>query len=337
MRNTNKWLALVLCVLMLVNTLGITAVATENESPIALRVANAAESGTVQVQILATQAQTVSHGKLVLTFDAGKLAWIDAEPGAAWGGDEYFTWSHNPDEGRFILTFASAEAAAEGVLFTLTFEASGDAVIAIDGRSSYISDVAADLTQEVSTCPSVHLEDVQNIPAEFHTAVDFMVANGYMEGVSGAHFAPAMALDRAMMVTILYRIAGEPPVEGDPAFTDVPADAYCSDAVVWASANGITTGISANLFAPLNKLTRVELVTFLYRFAKYMGYDVTATTDLSAYNDASLIPGYALDGFSWAVAEGIVKGTSATTLDPAATTNRAQICLMVYRLLSQLD
>ena len=337
MRNTKNWLALLLCVLMLVNTLGITASAVQSESPIGLSVTYAAD-GTVQLQILASEARTVADGKLVLTYDAEKLAWLDAEPGAAWGDSEFFTWSHNPNEGALILTFASAEAAAEGVLFTVTFEAAGDAVIAIDGSRSYISDVTADLSQEISTCPSAHFEDLTGFFPEAHEALDFMVANDYMNGMSAAHFAPHMELNRAMMVTILHRIAGEPPVEGDPAFADVPAGVFCSDAVVWASANGITNGVSANLFAPTKALTRAELVTFLYRFAGVMGYDRTATTDLSGYTDASLVlDSFAGEAFAWAVAEGVIKGTSDTTLSPAATTTRAQVCLMGYRLLSAQD
>ena len=220
----------------------------------------------------------------------------------------------------------------------MTFEAAGDAVIAIDGSRSYISDVTADLSQEISTCPSAHFEDLTGFFPEAHEALDFMVANDYMNGMSAAHFAPHMELNRAMMVTILHRIAGEPPVEGAPAFADVPAGVCCSDAVVWAAANGSTNGGSANLFAPTKPLTRAELVIFLYRFAGVMGYDRTAATDLSGYTDASLVlDSFAGEAFAWAVAEGVIKGTSDTPLSPAATTTRAQVCLMVYRLLSAQD
>lgn len=336
MRNTRNWLALLLCVLMLVNTLGITASAVQNESPIGLSVTYAAD-GTVQLQILASEARTVADGKLVLTYDAEKLAWLDAEPGAAWDDSEFFTWSHNPNEGALILTFASAEAAAEGVLFTVTFEAAGDAVIAIDGSRSYISDVTADLSQEISTCPSAHFDDLTGFFPEAHEALDFMVANDYMNGMSAAHFAPHMNLKRAMMITILHRIAGAPTVSGTNNFVDVPAGQFYTDAVIWASTNGITTGVDSTHFAPGRELSRMELVTFLYRFAGEMGYDRTATTDLSGYTDANQIQPFATEAFAWAVAEGVIKGTSDTTLSPAATTTRAQVCLMVYRLLSAQD
>ena len=336
MRNTRKWLVLLLAVVMLVSNLSVTAMAAENESPIVLSVSPAAEPGFTQVQILANKAQTVADGKLVLTYDAEKLTYISAETGAAWGEDAQVTLSVNPVSGKVILAFANADAASEGVLFTLTFTGSTDSVVAIDG-SSYITGVDADLSQEASTCPSAQFVDMQNMLPEIHEAVDYMVAKGYMNGMSGTMFGPNVELNRAMMVTILYRIAGEPAAQGAPAFTDVPAGEFYTAPVVWAVANGITNGVSEHLFAPGKSLTRQELVTFLYRFAKYMQYDVTKTADLSAYTDLNKVQPYAVDAFKWAVASGVVNGTSATTLSPENTTTRAQICIMVQRLLTAQD
>ena len=336
MRNTRKWLVLLLTVVMLVNTLGITAMAAEDESPIALSVA-AWSGSTIQVQILATEAQTVADGKLVLTYDAEALTWLSAEPGAAWGETEYFAWSHNPNdnEGKLILTFASAEAAAEGVLFTLTFEGT-DGVVAIDG-SSYITGVDADLAQEFFTCPSARFTDLAGLYPVAHEAIDFMVANGYMAGMSQTAFGPNVTLNRAMMVTILHSIAGYPAVESAHVFNDVPADAYCAKAVAWAYESGVTSGVSEHMFAPSRTLTRMELVTFLYAFARAQGMDVTASADLSAYTDTDKIQPYALKPFQWAVANGIISGTSETTLSPDATTTRGQVSIMVYRMLSTLE
>lgn len=336
MRNTKRWLVLLLTVVMLVNTLGITAMAAENESPIVLSVSRAANSdSTLQVQILASKPQTVADGKLVLTFDAEKLTCTRAEIGAAWG-EAPLTWSVNRSSGKIILAFASAEAASEGVLFTLTFEAAGDAVVAIDG-SSYITGVDADLTQEINTCPSARFTDLVDLFPEAHDAVDYMVANGYMNGMSQTAFGPHVDLNRAMMVTILYRIAGSPAASGTHPFVDVPDGQFYTDPVIWAVQKGITTGLDAAHFAPGKSVTRQELVTFLHRFAGVMGYDRTATTELSDYTDADLVQPYALEAFQWAVAEGVIKGTTETTLEPEATTTRAQVCLMVCRLLSQQD
>ena len=337
MRNTKKWLVLLLTVMMLVNMMGVSAMAVENESPLGMTVSPASE-GTVQVSILAVKSQIVADGKLVVTYDPAALTYVGTEPGDAWSAPDQVALSVNPKEGKIILVFASAEAANEDVLFNLRF--TGDGIVAVDGSESSITGVDADLSMAIDLCPSAQFVDldslVSNYP-EYHTAFDYIIGSGYMNGVSATHFAPGMELNRAMMVTILYRIAGEPAVEGAPAFTDVPAGVYCSDAVVWASETGITKGISDKLFAPTRSLTRMELVTFLYRFAEVMGYDRTATADLSKYVDANEIMDFALEGFSWAVAEGIVNGTTETTLAPKATTTRGQICLMVYRLLSAQD
>ena len=336
MRNTRKWLVLLLTVVMLVSNLNIAAMAAENESPIALAASSVAGSGNeIQVQILATKAQTVADGKLVVTFDAEKLTYTGAETGAAWGEDQV-TLSVNPSTGKVILAFANAEAAAEGVLFTLSFEAAADAVVAIDG-SSYITGIDADLSQQISTCPSSQFTDLGDLTSAAHDAVDFMVANGYMVGVAETAFGPHNELNRAMMVTILYRVAGTPEFEGSNRFTDVPADAYYADPVTWAFTNGITAGVTENLFAPGKSLTRQELVAFLYRYAKLSGQDMTPSADLSAYTDAGKIQPFAMESFQWAVANGIIRGTSETTLDPEATTTRAQVSMMVHRMLSSWE
>ena len=332
MRNTRKWLVLLLAFAMLVSNLSIPAAAVETESPIELALAAGSGSET-QVQILSAEAQTVADGKLVLTYDAEALTWLSAEPGDAWGQTEFFTWSHNPNAGEIILTFASAEPAAKGVLFTLSFEGIADTVVAIDG-SSYITGVEADLAQELSTCPSARFTDLGGLFPEAHESVDFMASNGYMVGVTETAFAPHTELNRAMMVTILYRVAGSPDQELTDRFTDVPADSYYAIPVAWAAATGVTAGVSENLFAPGNALSRQELVTFLYRFAKLQGKDMTPSADLSNFDDAGSIQPYALEPFQWAVASGVVAGTSETTLSPGTTTTRLQVCLMVYRMLS---
>ena len=339
MKNTRKWLVFLLCAMMLINTLGVTAMAAENESPLALYVSPAAEAGSpVQVQVLATKTQTVADGKLVFTYDAAALTYAGVETGDAWSENSQVTLSVNDQAGKVILAFANADAAAEGVLFTLSFTANEvrDSVIALDG-SSYITGVSANLAAEVSTCPSAQFVDLGDLFPEAHDAVDYMVANGYMNGMAQTVFGPHVDLNRAMMVTILYRIAGEPDVSGTHSFVDVPDGEFYTEPVIWAVSNGITTGLDATHFAPGKSLTRQELVTFLYRFAGTMGYDRTATTELSAYTDADQIQPYAVKAFQWAVAEGIIKGVTETTLEPEATTTRAQVSLMVYRMIAALD
>ena len=147
MRNTKKWLVILLALVMLVSNLGVTAMAVETKSPIELDVPVAAEVGkTIQVRITASEAQTVADGKLVLTYDSASLAYVGTN---AWSDE--VTLSVNAEAGKIILAFASAEAADAGELFDLSFIAyvPGTTAVAIDG-SSYLTGVEADLAQERS-------------------------------------------------------------------------------------------------------------------------------------------------------------------------------------------
>ena len=332
MRNTKKWLAFLLCALMLVTNLGITATATENAVPVELEVRPSGE-GMVQVDILATESQTVADGRLVLTYDPAVLTYVGTETGTAWTNAADVTPSVNAKNGKVILAFANADAATEGVLFSVAFSgAVSDTEIALTG--DYTTGHVPVSGMSISYCPSENFVDIQNSIPLIHEAVDYMVGMGYMNGMSQTMFGPNVDLNRAMMVTILYRIAGSPAVDGAASFTDVPAGEFYTTPVAWAVENGITNGISEQLFAPGKSLTRQELVTFLYRFAGVMGYDRSATTDLSAYTDADKVQPYATQAFQWAVASGVINGTSETTLSPENTTTRAQVCIMVSRLLT---
>ena len=332
MRNTRKWLVFMLCAMLLVSNLSIGAMAAENESPIKLQAA--ASGSTVKVQILATETQAVADGKLVLTYDPALATYAGIEIGAAWGGKATEPSINDKTAGKVILAFANTNTADEGVLFTVTFtDVVADCIVTLGGDGNYTTGHKAVPSMDVTLCPSTQFADLVGTIDLIHEAADYMVGSGYMNGMDASHFGPNLELNRAMMVTILYRIAGEPVVSGTHAFNDVPADQFYTTPVIWAVENSITNGVSEHLFAPGKSLTRQELVTFLYRFAQYMKYDVTKTTDLSAYTDAGRVQTYAVEAFQWAVASGVVTGTSETTLSPENTTTRAQICIMVSRLL----
>jgi hypothetical protein len=135
-----------------------------------------------------------------------------------------------------------------------------------------------------------------------------------------------------MLATLLYRIAGEPSVEGlENPFTDVAEGTYYTNAVIWAADKGIVTGKTADTFAPTAAITRQEMVTMLWRFAE----KPEAEADLSAYTDAASVSTYAQVAMAWAVENGIISGMTATTLAPAGTANRAQIATVLMRYLSK--
>ena len=336
MRNMKKWLVLLMTVAMLVNVLGVTAMATEDEpAPIALW-GTFAEGGMLHIDVVALESQTIADGKLVLNYDPAVLTYVGAETGSAWTKADQVTVSVNSKDGEIIVAFASVEAANSSSLFRVTFSGCvRDSEVALNG--SYVTGNVAVPVLKLNCCPSWNFVDIQSANALIHEAVDYMVGMGYMNGMSQTMFGPNVELNRAMMVTILYRIAGSPAVDAAASFADVADGKFYTTPVAWAVKNGITNGVSANLFAPDKSLTRQELVTFLYRFAGVMGYDRTATTDLSGYTDAAKVQSYAVQAFQWAVASGVINGTSATTLSPENTTTRAQVCIMVARLLQQQD
>ncbi len=165
----------------------------------------------------------------------------------------------------------------------------------------------------------------------FYDAVAYAYENGIMDGVGGNRFAPNSETTRAQLVTILYRMEGQPAVSGDLPFTDVEAGTWYTNAVVWAAQNGIVNGVGDDTFAPGNDLTREQLVTILYRYAEAKGYDVSASADLAGYPDGEEIQAYAREAMAWAVAENIIQGMEDDTLKPAGNASRAQIATILMR------
>ena len=165
----------------------------------------------------------------------------------------------------------------------------------------------------------------------YANAVNYVTLTGLMNG-TGDGFSPNLAINRGMMVTVLYRMAGSPEVTAENPFTDVPADTWYTDAVIWASENGITAGTSETTFSPTNSLTREQLATFFYRFADFENPDpIEITGDLTGFTDAGQVASYATDAMKWAFGEGLISGTTETTLSPKATATRAQVATILMR------
>ena len=165
----------------------------------------------------------------------------------------------------------------------------------------------------------------------FYDAVVYAYQNELMDGVGGNRFAPNSETTRAQLVTILYRLEGQPAVSGDLPFTDVETGTWYTDAILWAAQNNIVNGVSDTEFAPGDDLTRQQLVTILYRYAEAKGYDVSASADLSGYPDAGQVQDYAQPAMAWAVAENIIQGMEDGTLKPAGNASRAQIATILIR------
>lgn len=167
----------------------------------------------------------------------------------------------------------------------------------------------------------------------FYDVVLYAYDNGLMTGVSATEFAPNQTTTRGMIVSMLARLEGVTSAE-DAGFADVAANDWYATAVNWAASVGVVNGYEDNTFRPNAPITREQMAAILYNYADYKGYDVSARADLSDYADAASISSWAEDVLSWANAEGLINGMTATTIDPQGATTRAQTAAMFERFLT---
>ncbi|MBQ6810439.1 MAG: S-layer homology domain-containing protein, partial [Firmicutes bacterium] len=195
---------------------------------------------------------------------------------------------------------------------------------------SIIVDADIDIKVEFSLCVCEGYEDV-SLDDWYHDAAVFAIDHDLMNGMTETTFAPYEYATRAQIVTILYRIAGEPEVEGTSPFTDVEVDSWYEDAVIWAASEGIAKGVTTTLFAPNEYITREQMATFFYRYSEVNGYSLTTGADLSRFSDADEISVYALEPMDWAVTEGLIQGNGNGEICPGDNASRAQIATILER------
>lgn len=172
--------------------------------------------------------------------------------------------------------------------------------------------------------------------AWYHDAVDYVSRKGIMSGVGNNTFSPETTLTRAQLCQILYNIEKKPHTSSG-SFSDVSASAWYSGAVNWAAAQGIVNGTGNGLFSPDNPISREQMVTILYRYATYKNYNLSVLVSLSDYSDANLLSSWAEDAMQWAVSEGIISGTTSTTISPQGTATRAQAATMLMRFCQRME
>ena len=178
-------------------------------------------------------------------------------------------------------------------------------------------------------CPSKDFQDVDTT-RWYHEGVDFVVSRHIMNGVGNGMFLPNGILTRGQLVTTLYRLAGEPETEAVTPFLDVDLDQYYGKAVVWAAEHGIAKGMTDTTFAPNMAVTREQMVTFLYRYAKFSGKDVTGSYDLTEFGDAQAVNDFAKAPMAWAVKTGLITGMDGL-LNPKGNATRAQVATVFLR------
>lgn len=365
--------SILLCAVMLMGVSLSAGAAAQNAlaAPVAVEAHRSADSSTVTVDIVLTE--PVTDGSFTFTYDTRhlRLTAVSAPaPSAAEingpAGTSGVSAGANLAAGTVRTAFVFDESGRTGdVLLRCTFQVLGGTLTTTvnvtgadlknDSAALSCPEIAAplllqDLGVEVApvekpgtdapadtpAAPSKSFTDVH--PGDwFYDEVTNMAELGYIQGVSATAFEPDSGLTRAMLVTILYRIDGERAVTSTAAFTDVVKGSWYEKAVNWAAANGIVTGYSESTFAPEDPITRQQMATVLWRYAKYAGLDVTSNgTTLPDFTDRNEIESWAGEAISWAYSRGIMKGTGANTLSPEGGATRAEAAVMLYRLLHLL-
>lgn len=169
----------------------------------------------------------------------------------------------------------------------------------------------------------------------FYNDVLFVYEEGLFAGTSDTTFSPNASMTRAMLVTVLYRLEGQPAVNGRSGFSDVQYNGYYEDAVTWAADNGIVNGTSTTTFSPNANVTREQMAAILYRYAQHKKYNTAASSGLNGFTDHASVSGYAAASLEWAVAEKLVNG-SAGKLMPTGNATRAQVAAILHRFVENV-
>ena len=170
----------------------------------------------------------------------------------------------------------------------------------------------------------------------FCDAVAYVKGNGLMTGLNGTTFGPDQSLARAQFAVILHRMNGEPEVAYTAKFADVPDGEWYTSAVLWANSVGVVNGYTdSGLFGTADKINREQMAVMMYRYAKYLKYDVSKKEDFSRFEDAAMVSRYAEDAMQWAVGNGIITGkNNGTIIDPLGNAARAECAAIIQRFIS---
>lgn len=185
------------------------------------------------------------------------------------------------------------------------------------------------------TCPIYPFTDA-NPKDWYHDGMHYCLDVGYVVGFGNFILGPNTPATRAQLVQILWNMEGNPTVNYQYTFEDVPADAWYADAVRWAASEGVVKGYSDKAFGPNDIMTREQFVTIVFRYADTNGADVSARSDLSGYDDAAKVSDWAKDAMEWAVANGIVVGRTETALSPQGSLTRAELTTIIQRYETKL-
>ena len=226
-------------------------------------------------------------------------------------------------EGTYAITMTLVQG------HSLTEDPNYDFVIAEEPGTLIIRSITGS-----EECPTAHFTDLDS-NAWYHTAVDYVVGNSLMNGISDTLFAPRSSATRGMIVMTLYRLEGEPE-EGRNIFTDVSDNTWYARAIAWAAENGIVLGYGDDTFRPNQSITREEMAVIMHRYAAYKDCNMAVSGDQSGYEDLNQVSDWAMDAMVWANATGLIRGRSETTLAPRGTAIRVELATILMRLIEDV-
>lgn len=244
-------------------------------------------------------------------YEVDKIEIVDDE------GDKIDAKKVDDEDNKYTFRMANCD-----VTVTVTFKE--------EGKTTEDTDKEEDKDDEETT--ELNFTDVKESDW-FYKGVAYVVDKGVMSGVSENQFDPSGKLTRAMLVQMLYNMESRPACDAENAFIDVPVGQWYTDAVIWANDAKIVSGMGDGLFAPNMEITREQMVVMLYNYAKYKGYDVTASADLSKFADNASVSTWAQPAMQWAVAEGYISGMGDNQLAPHGTATRAEIASVIMRFM----
>lgn len=246
-------------------------------------------------------------------YEVDKIEIVDDE------GDKIDAKKVEDKDNKYTFRMANCD-----VTVTVTFKE--------EGKTTEDTDKEEDKDDETTENTDLNFTDVSSSDW-FFKGVEYVVDKGIMSGVSENQFDPSGKLTRAMLVQMLYNMESRPACNAENAFIDVPVGQWYTDAVIWANDAKIVSGMGEGLFAPNMEITREQMVAMLYNYAKYKGYDVTASADLSTFADNASVSAWAKPAMQWAVAEGYISGMGDNQLAPQGTATRAEIASVIMRFM----
>lgn len=300
------------------------AMAADEEATLALDLRCEQEELVVTLRL--SGGEGVTNGRVCLRYDAKAAQLVSRSVLAACGEANV----NAETEGEISLAWVGSAFEKEEKLLEVRFAFTGDVALSAKALELY-----ADKTKLAAKEASAHFAENPFTDIGTHWAKEEILKAtraGLFKGETETTFCPNNTLTRAMFVTVLHRLAGEPEASiASLRFTDIRKDEYYAEALAWAVENGIVTGHSDRIFAPNDPVTRQEMAVMLYRYAKFIGADVSETANLSKFADAKKIDQYAAEAMAWAVGSGLLRGYPDATLGPKKGVTRAETAVLLCR------